>query len=72
MDDGVRLPNRSRSYTPEPAPARVDVRPLEAGEEEGGGAEEGWWIGLAVAGVLVVGGVGASLWSLPRLRTEAP
>jgi hypothetical protein len=66
MDDGVRLPNRSRSFEPSPPAESVYVPSKQAKERR---SKRGWWIGLAVLTVLAVAGV-AIMVILPRLRPK--
>jgi hypothetical protein len=67
MDEGVRLPNRSRTYTPTTPPAESVFVPSKRAKEER--SKKGWGIGLAIMGLLVVIGV-AALVILPRLRPK--
>ena len=67
MDEGVRLPNRSRSYQQPSAPAESVFVPSKQAKEER--SRRGWWIALAVLSVAAAAGV-AVLVILPRLRPK--
>jgi hypothetical protein len=66
MDEGVRLPNRSRSAPPS-APAESVFVPSEQAKERR--SRRGWWIGLGLLSILAIGAVVAMVY-WPRLKPK--
>lgn len=64
MDEGVRLPNRSRSEPPADPPESVFVPSEEAKERR---HRRWWWIGLAVLSLAAVGAVVVMVY-WPRIK----